>query len=47
MENPRHGDKWQCSKCRTWCAADVTKRCSWCGNPRPAPVQPPKQDEKQ
>jgi len=49
MQNPRHGDKWFCEKCRTWCVPQVP-RCSWCGAPRPAPKAPqvvqPKKDEK-
>jgi len=41
MENPRHGDKWLCEKCHTWCVAQVP-RCSWCGTKRPEPTpQPP------
>ena len=49
MENPKHGDKWFCEKCHTWCVPQVP-RCSWCGTNRPAqkpaPKQAPQKDEK-
>lgn len=50
MQNPKHGDKWLCEKCRTWCEK-IVPRCSWCGTTRPAPKpaqkQAPKENEKE
>ena len=49
MQNPKHGSKWLCGKCHTWCAPEAPK-CSWCGAKKqaakrvPSPV--PKKNEK-
>lgn len=34
FENPKHGEKWLCEKCHTWCVPEVP-RCSWCGGKKP------------
>lgn len=39
MQNPRHGSKWYCNKCHTWCV-DQVQKCSLCGTKRPS-LQPP------
>jgi len=45
MQNPKHGNKWLCPKCHTYCVNEVSK-CSWCGTKRPTVKPIPKQNEK-